>query len=305
MPLTKGLASSILHAHAFRGVLAAGKMRSNASEPDMITDWDDAYTNGAYIENGGSYPEWWQSYAKNFRATREKDRLRLDIAYGPGERHRLDLFLPGGEPVGLFVFIHGGYWLRFDKSYWSHLAAGALEHGWAVAMPSYSLAPRCSVAQITADVGIAVSHAASLVKGPMRLAGHSAGGHLATRMVCRNSPLLPEVLSRIEHVMSISGLHDLRPLQNTTMGRDLFRTPEEAWRESPALLEPIQAARVTCWVGSDERPEFLRQNDLLTNIWTGLGANITSQHAATRHHFNVIDDLRDPKSEMTKLLLAA
>ena len=71
------------------------------------------------------------------------------------------------------------------------------------------------------------------------------------------------------------------------------------------MLEPIQAARVTCWVGSDERPEFLRQNDLLANIWTGLGASMSSHHAAARHHFNVVDDLRNAKSEMTKLLLAA
>ena len=54
-------------------------------------------------------------------------RCELDLAYGPGERHRLDLFHPGpGERSGpVVLFIHGGYWQALDKSSASHLARGA------------------------------------------------------------------------------------------------------------------------------------------------------------------------------------
>jgi hypothetical protein len=105
--------------------------------------------------------------------------------------------------------------------------------------------------------------------------------------------------------MSISGLHDLRPLRFTAMGPKLFRNAAEAANESPALLEPLAGCRVTCWVGSEERPEFLRQNDLLCNIWSGLGADMRSHHAPGHHHFNVIEALTDAKSEMLRLLLEA
>ena len=57
------------------------------------------------------------------------------------------------------------------------------------------------------------------------------------------------------------------------------------------------------WVGSAERPEFLRQNDLLANIWTGLGAEIRCVHAEGRHHFDVIEDLIDPASKLSETLV--
>ena len=34
----------------------------------MIQDWDDAYTNGAYIEGGAAYPAKWEKLAQAFRA---------------------------------------------------------------------------------------------------------------------------------------------------------------------------------------------------------------------------------------------
>ncbi len=63
--------------------------------------------------------------------------------------------------------------------------------------------------EIVREIAQAVSHAAGLVEGPILLTGHSAGGHLATRMVTANSPLPPAVLSRVRLTVSISGLHDL------------------------------------------------------------------------------------------------
>ena len=59
--------------------------------------------------------------------------------------------MPAAAPKGLVVYIHGGYWMRFDKSSWSHLAQGALASGYAVAMPSYSLCPSIGIAGIVAE----------------------------------------------------------------------------------------------------------------------------------------------------------
>jgi acetyl esterase/lipase len=200
----------------------------------------------------------------------------------------------------LAVFVHGGYWMAFDKSSWSHLAAGALERGWVVCMPSYTLAPEARITDITQQIARAIRFAADRVAGELRLAGHSAGGHLVTRMVSADSPLPHSVQSRISHVVSISGLHDLRPLLRTKMNATLRMDEAEATAESAALQRPMEHCSVTCWVGSDERPEFLRQNDLLANVWTGLGASIHSIHAEIRHHFNVIEDLVDPASELVE-----
>lgn len=265
----------------------------------MIVDWDDAYANGPHIDGAETFPALWAARADSFR-TELGDRAELDIAYGDGARQRFDLFRPTGTPAGLALFVHGGYWKAFDKSVWSHLARGAVEAGWAVALPSYTLAPDARLADMTEEIARALAAAADRVSGPINLAGHSAGGHLVTRMLCRNAPLGKDLRARIGQVVSISGLHDLRPLLRLEMNRLLRLDDAEAVMESPALQYPVEGARLTCWVGADERPEFLRQNDLLANIWTGLGAETEAVRAPGKHHFNVIADLEDRESALTR-----
>lgn len=270
-----------------------------------VEDWSDAYTNGAHIPGGDRWPAAWVGPAKDFRDAMSADaRAKLDLPYAEGLRNRFDLFLPQGAPRGLFVFVHGGYWMALDKSYWSHLAAGSIAHGYAVAMPSYTLCPDNRIAGITSEIGTAISAAAGMVSGPIVLAGHSAGGHLVSRMACANSPLAGHVQKRIRHVLSVSGLHDLRPLMRTTMNEQLRLDEAEALAESPALLCPMENTRLTCWVGGGERAEFLRQNALLANVWAGLGAATYGVVEPNAHHFNVVDGLADPDHPMTRALLA-
>jgi acetyl esterase/lipase len=104
-----------------------------------IEDWDDAYANGPNIPGGERWPEAWVAPARAYRdSLAAAGRARLDVVHGERPRQLLDLFLPEGAPKGLVVFVHGGFWLRLDKSHWSHLARGAVDSGHAVAVPGYS-----------------------------------------------------------------------------------------------------------------------------------------------------------------------
>lgn len=268
-----------------------------------IADWDDAYANAAHIPGGEAYPARWAAAAAAFRASVGGDRRREGLAYGAHPRERLDLFLPEGRAAGLVVFVHGGYWMRFGRQDWSHLAAGALAAGWAAALPSYPLAPEARIAAITRAVAAAVTQLGAAVPGPIRLAGHSAGGHLATRLVCAGGPLPEAVAARIARVLTISGVHDLRPLMRLELNRTLRLDPAEAAAESPALLVPREGVRVHAWAGDGERPEFVRQTTLLANVWTGLGAEMAQTIAPGRHHFDVIAPLAEPGSDLVAALL--
>ncbi|MCB1445029.1 MAG: alpha/beta hydrolase [Rhizobiaceae bacterium] len=260
-------------------------------------DWEDAFANAAYIDGGADYTDRWAREAEEFRRTANAE---LDISYGPAPRERFDLFLPATEPKGLALFVHGGYWVSFDKSSWSHLANGALSSGWAVALPSYTLAPDARIHEITQAIGRAVTAAAGRVQGPIRLAGHSAGGHLVSRMVCEDTPLDAATANRISRVVSISGLHDLRPLQLHSMNGLLKLDPKEAASESAALLSPRPDIGIIAWVGARERPEFLRQSALIAEAWGRKGAGTNLIADPDRHHFDVVDGLTDPDHPLTR-----
>ena len=236
-----------------------------------ITDWNAVYDNAPAIPGGGDWPGVWVEPAASARAALA-ERARIGVSYGAEDRARYDLFLPEGSPKGLVVFVHGGFWMGLDESYWSHLATGPLAHGFAVAIPTYTAAPEARISDMTRQIAAAISHAAQDIPGPIHLAGHSAGGHLVTRMVCEGGPLDPVVADRIDRVVSISGLHDLRPMLHYWRNDVLKLDEAEACAESPALLRPRQGLRLTCWVGAMETSEFLRQSALLANIWRGLGA---------------------------------
>ena len=257
----------------------------------QITDWDDAYANGAHIPHADTYVPRWTEAAAAFRA-----------AHPPQDLGRGHLFLPDGTPRGLMVFIHGGYWMRFDPTLWSHLAAGALAAGWACAMPGYPLAPDARISDMTRIVADQIAQAAAQVAGPIALTGHSAGGHLAARMICPG--VLPDaVATRVTACVPISPLTDLRPLLRTAMNDTLRLDAAESIAESPALLEPRAGIPVTTWVGGAERPEFIRHARLLANVWAGLGVATDCVIDPGRHHFDVIEGLADPASPLMRRLL--
>lgn len=259
--------------------------------------YDDAYQNAKYIPEGDAYPARWTAAAAEFR-DRIGPRARLGLRYGDAPAEWFDLFLPEGAPEGLVIFIHGGYWFRFGPRDFSHLAAGALARGRAVAMPAYTLAPAARIAAITRQVAVAVTAAAAEVAGPMVVTGHSAGGHLAARMACLDAALPDAVVTRIAGIVPISPLADLRPLRETAMNATLGLDAAAAAIESPALLPRRPGTPVEVWVGGAERPAFLDQARRLGNAWA---CPVTVEWG--RHHFDVIEGLERPDTPLMRALL--
>ena len=253
---------------------------------------DDAYANAAHIPGSDAYPDKWAQAAAAFRAATLSE---IDLPYGESPRQRLDLFHPPRLAKGLVVFVHGGYWLRFDKSYWSHLAAGPLTHGWAVAMPSYDLCPTVRISAIGDQVAAAIGLAAGRVPGPIRLVGHSAGGQLVARMTAPR--VGAQWQDRLESVVSISPVADLAPLMRTSMNNDLRLDLAEVRTESPVHL-PKPKVPVTVWVGENERPVFLEQAQMLMDAWECMQV-VESEH----HHFSVVEGLADSESELTRAVI--
>jgi hypothetical protein len=126
------------------------------------------------------------------------------------------------------------------------------------------------------------------------LIGHSAGGHLVSRLACADSM----VTARLERVLSVSGIHDLRPLLHTRMNDVLGLDAAEAEAESPALLHPRKGVQARFWVGALERPELVRQTRLIAENWQA--PNVFEQG---QDHFSVIEGLRRPDAPLLQALL--
>ena len=259
---------------------------------------DDAYANAAYIDGADGFPPRWEKEAEAFRASLGA-RAQLNVRYGPSDRQKFDFFQPEGVSRGTAVFVHGGYWKAFDKSYWSHLAAGPLARGYAVAMPSYDLCPDVRISEISTQIAAALTEVANRTQGAIVLSGHSAGGHLVARMT---DPLLlgAEVRDRITRIVPISPVADLAPLLQTQMNDTLRLDEAEAEAESPMNMTPPHGVDVTVWVGAQERPAFLEQAENFARSW---GAKHVV--ADGKHHFDVIDPLGEPDSDLTKALLGS
>ncbi|EPX80643.1 alpha/beta hydrolase [Litoreibacter arenae] len=254
---------------------------------------DSGYENGAFILDAQSYADAWEAASAEFRAAHDGE---YDVSYGGHARAKFDLIRPEGTPKGLFVFVHGGYWLQRHKDDWTCYGEGALSAGWAIAHPGYPLAPEVRISEITAHIAQAVTALAARVEGPIVLAGHSAGGHLVARMAMAG--VLPDaVAARLSHVLSISPVSDLRPLLELTMNDTLRLDAAEAAAESPALGKPL-GVPVTVVVGGSERPAFLDQARWLAEAWGAEQIILPG-----RHHFDVIDGLRDAQSPMMQAAL--
>ena len=264
-------------------------------------DWDDEFANAKYISNGSEYPKRWREEAAEFVC--KHANAHLDYDYGPHQRQKFDLFLPSNTPKGLMVFIHGGYWLDFDKSYWSHLANGCCSRDWAVGIPTYVLAPHVLIGDITTMIGRAVETCAQHVPGPIVLVGHSAGGHLVLRLACQDSPLRTQTLRRVQRFISISGISDLSKLLQTRLNDTLQLDEAQAKIESPIHNEPLAHASILCWVGANERPEFIRQSSRLTESWSKYIDDIELVHEPNRHHFDILDSLKFPDGALTRFII--
>lgn len=260
-------------------------------------DLEVEYNNRARVPEHPDFIAGWHRDAAAYRATARCD---LDLAYGPGERQRLDVFYPrnGDQGGPVVLYIHGGYWQALDKSSSSHLARGANERGLTVAVPNYDLAPAVSLGEIVAEIEAAAEFVCERLGRPLIASGHSAGGHLAACLMARPTPQRP-----IHAAMPISGLFDLTPLVPTSINRALGLSVEEAHRLSPLEWPAPKQGRFVAVVGGAESGEFLRQSRDLVACWSKAGLDGRYHEVPGAHHFNVIAGFADPSDPLVDMLV--
>lgn len=190
----------------------------------------------------------------------------------------------------LLVYIHGGYWQALSAADSWYLAPGAVAHGWSYAAIEYTLAPAATIEQMVQEVANGVAAAAAELRPSMVvLAGHSAGAHLAAMVA-----LVHPARARVDRVVLVSGVYDLRPLVHTTVNDALGLDDTRATGLSPALLPLADQRPATVVVWGDNDTDAFRAQGAAFAQRCGAEAF----ECAGRHHFDIVDDLVDPATRL-------
>ncbi len=244
----------------------------------------------------------WLRRSAALRASRD---VAIDLAYGSGDRDRLDLFrAAAGGP--LLVYIHGGYWQRGDKDMYSFVAESFLDAGVNVAMINYTLTPACRIGDIAPQVRRCIAwlwrNADDLGFDRERLSvmGHSAGGHLTAMMMATDWPALDSALPHdlIRAALPISGIFELEPLVHTSINAGPGMDVAEARRESPLFMEICGNAPHLVIAGGAETPEFTRQSDAYCDRFRTERRTMERYDVPGENHFGELERLAESTSEV-------
>jgi len=251
----------------------------------------DPYDASATVDDVMAIFRRWRAWSDDVRAHTLHAR---DLRYGESADETLDLVVPhAGAP--LVVWFHGGYWRRLHKDDNTFVARGLAPHGVAVAIVNYGLAPAVTLEEIVAQARRSVAwlrtnasvHGADASR--IVVAGHSAGGHLAA-MCAVDAP--------VAGVVSLSGLHDLRPIAASFVNEWLQLDEARAAALSPALLAPAASQPVIATAGSREPGVFAQQGRDLAEAWAAEGCD-ASYEESDDDHFTLCERLVDPNDPLT------
>lgn len=178
-----------------------------------------------------------------------------NVAYGPDQRQKADIFLPannsGNAPV--IVFFYGGKWSTGSKSDYAFVGEAFSQRGYVTIVADYRLVPDVRYPAFVEDTAKAVAFAHRMAPtyggDPQRLfvVGHSAGAYNAMMVTLAPEFLAAEGLSPsvIKGLAAISGPYDFKPLStNITLeafaGTKDFAPTQPINRVTPdATLPPI------------------------------------------------------------------
>lgn len=233
------------------------------------------------------------------------------VTYGEDPSQFGELHLPEGEPRGVVVVIHGGFWLaQFDHTLGTPLAVSLAAQGWAAWNLEYRRIGNGGGDPSTFDdvaAGIDKLGELDLDTATVVTLGHSAGGHLAAWAASRGRFDQWAGGVDVTHVISQAGVLDLvagaeAGLGGGAVANFLGRPPTAA----DAPLDPRQQVPldqpVWCVHGTDDGNVPIGQSEAYVAAATDAGATAELVTIDGGDHFVVIDPSSDAWAQTLAIL---
>ena len=195
----------------------------------------------------------------NFLSPKDRGSRKLasDVAYGPGARHKLDIYAPTATPTPgaswpVVCFIYGGSWSDGSRKHYDFVGRALAALGFVTVIADYRLLPEVEY-PVFLDDGVAavqwvVDNIAAHGGDPGRIAlvGHSAGAYNAVMLALDPQYLQRHgLLGHIRCVAGLSGPYDFFPFDGPISLRTFGAVPE------PMATQPIH------FVSPSAPPTFL------------------------------------------------
>lgn len=245
----------------------------------------------------------------NITVPRSGYAVHRDLAYGPGPRQKLDIYVPEGlkGPVPVLLFFYGGNWQAGSKNDYLAFGEAFASEGFVVAVADYRLYPAVKFPAFVED-GARAFHFLEEQAGryggdPSRIfvSGHSAGAYNAV-MLASDPHYLKDAGTDISHLrgaIGLAGPYDFLPLTDpaliTMFGGDRQRDTQPIafidGKRPPMLLA----------AGMDDQTVLPRNTTNLAARLTSFGSPVEVKLYPGIGHIGLILSLARPFRARTSL----
>jgi arylformamidase len=213
-----------------------------------------------------------------------------------------DIYAARVPNAPVFVFIHGGRWLRTAASDYGFAAELFVNAGAGYVVPDFIQVDaaggdlRPMVEQVRQAIAWTWKNAASFGGDPNRifLGGHSSGAHLASVALATDWSARGLPKDPIRGALLMSGLYDLKPARLSA--RSNYVRFDDEMEESLSAMRHLRQLTVPLVVsyGGSETPEFQRHARDLAAAVQALGKPIELVAALNFNHFEMCESLGNP-----------
>jgi arylformamidase len=237
----------------------------------------------------------------------------LRLAYGPGDREKLDVYRARKPNAPIFLFIHGGSWLggtARGHAYPAEMFVNAGANFIAIDFIQIREAGgdlRLMAHNVRSAIAWTYKNAGSFGGDPNQLyiGGRSSGAHLTgVALVTDWAKDYGVPVDIVKGGICSSGMYDLKPVRLSKRGSFVKFTDEmEHAMSSQRHLDQLRAPVVLTY-GTNETPEFQRQARDFAAAVKAAGKHVELIEAPHYNHFEMGESFGNPYGPSGRAALA-
>jgi arylformamidase len=273
--------------------------------PKIFLDLDQVELDAAYDQ--AFYSPLRLQVLKRYEAASEMARTRLGqpsrVAYGPSEVEKLDIYRAKRPNAPIFVYIHGGAWLGGAAKNNAFAAEMLINAGATfisldfIAIKEAAGDLRVMAEQVRRAIAWTYKNAASYGGDSNRLyiGGFSSGGHLCgVALVTDWQKDFGLPADTVKGGLCMSGMYDMKPVRLSKRSSYIkFNDEMEHAMSSQRHLDLLRAPVIASY-GTNETPEFQRQNRDFAAAVKAAGKPIELVVGTSYNHFEMGESLGNP-----------